>query len=257
MTNQYTGRSFDELMEHCGAEFRFHRNSLRNFRPRTISGVQVADLEEYFQNGVNQPKQSFCLNLPAVCIDDDSAHFDFPANLHTILAGESTFSIEYYGVPQDRGMNASGAVNVMSLIGENAGIENISLIDDGRIQVNLGAATITSDGVCWWWKDAILHWVITKEAGDDPGTVQTRCYANGSEVAFASHLAGDGGFSSANGQILGWTDGPAVDHGMYGHHFLLRFYDTELTKPEVLELYQDVQQMLPQHLHHIPIHEVA
>jgi len=254
MGNQYYGRSFNALMELCGAEYRFYRNSLRNFRPANIgAGTGVADIAEYLTDGVTSPKQSICHNLPAMCIDDATSHFDFPAGLDAILADEEAFTIEYYGVPQDRGME-----DYITLIGEGGGEpESISLRQDGRVLISMGAGSITSDQICWWWKDAILHFVVTKEAGTDDQSVETHAYVNGSEVSFASQLAGVGGFTDAAGKLLGWDAPDGSEHGFFGHAFLLRFYSTVVEKYEVLELYQDVQRLLPQHLHHIPIYQSA
>lgn len=249
MGTQYYGRSWDEIMKLCDAEFRFYRNSLRNFRPG-IGGAGVADIAEYLVDAVNQPKQSICLNLPAFCIDSTTAHFNFPANLDDNLGSEAAFTVEYYGVVQDRGIPD----NYMALIGESgAATPYIGLRDGNLVEVNFGTQRI-SRNICWWWEDSLIHFVVTRASGAAPAF---HAYINGIEVPFVSQLAGAGGFTDAAGEIFNHEDDQTAQHPFYGHHFLLRFYSVALEKYEVLELYQDAQRLMPHHLHHIGIFQSA
>ncbi|MHC4643875.1 MAG: hypothetical protein ACYTBJ_00135 [Planctomycetota bacterium] len=243
MTMQYTGRSWDTIMASCAAEYRFYRNSLRNFRP-----ASVEDLLELLINNVNNPKQSICHNMPAMCIDHTSAHFNFPNNLDLILADEAEFTIEYFGHVQDRG-TPNGSY--LALLGEQGSANPyIGLLENNTVRVNFGAAQ-TSDPSCMYWKDSLIHFVLTREAGAAP---LTTVYINGSALpGLTGAAAGAGGFVDQSGQIFNHVDDTPTDHPCWGHHFLLRFFSIELAKSEVLELYQDVQRLVPHHLLHIPI----
>lgn len=245
MTNQYTGRSLNEIYELCQAEYRFYRNSLRNFRP-----ADVADMGEYLNDGNTSPKQSLCLGMPAMCIDHDTANFAFPVGFDDVMGSEDEFTIEYCGVVQDRYIENT----YIALIGESGSANPyIGLRDDNRVELNFGTQII-SDQISWWWKDSLIHFVVTREAG---ATGDSFAYINGSEVSFASQAAGNGGFSDAAGDIFNHTDDTGGEHPWWGHHFLLRQYSEQLVKAEVLELYQDVQRLFPHHLFHIPIYQSA
>ena len=181
---QYYGRSLDELWALCSAEYRFYRNSLRNFRPDNIgAGTGVADIAEYLIDAVNQPKQSIALNLPAMCVDSVTGHFNFPQNFDDVMGAESAFSLEYYGVIQDRGIPD----NYMALVGENAAATPyIGLRDGNLVEVNFGVQRISAN-ICWYWEDSLIHFVVTRGAGDDP---DFEAYINGVDIPFTTSCSG-------------------------------------------------------------------
>jgi hypothetical protein len=247
MGNIYTGRSLNDLLELCVLDARFYRNSLRNWRPDP-GGAGVADIGEYLVDALTFPKQSMVLGMPAMCIQHDTARFAFPNNLDVYLGDEDEFTVEYLGVPQDRLIEDG----YMAIMGEDTEAVYFGLRDDNRVEVNFGAQQV-SDQQCWWWKDAPLHFVITREAGSSPAP-DFAVYINGSEVSFPVTEAGANGFTDAGGWIFNHQDedSPQDLHPLWGHHLMLRVYNEELAKSECLELYQSAQQMFPHTLFHIP-----
>jgi hypothetical protein len=239
----------DVLMGLCEAEFRFYKNSLRNFRPGNIgAGTGVDDLVELLPDADTAPKQSMALGLPAMCIDHATAHFDFPTNFDDVMGVAASWTIEYLGVVQDRVLLAPATY--FALLGEGAAASPyIGLTNDNLVDINLGVQRISTDSTDWW-KDGLLHFVVAKEAG---AGADFHAYVNGVEPTFASQVAGDEAFTDAAGTIFNHSDAGGDNHPFWGHHFLLRQYSDALEKYEVLELFQDAQRLVPEHLMQIPI----
>jgi len=247
MGNQYYGRSWNELMELCTAEYRFYRNSQRNFRPANIgAGTGVADMGEYLIDADNVPKQSVCLGMPAFCVDYPTAHFNFPQNFDDTMGAEDAFTLEYLGVVQDRLIPD----RYMALVGEDgAATPYVGIRDDNLVEMDFGTQQV-SNGLCEWWKDGLIHFVVSRAAGAAP---ETEIYINGVRIDFVSRLAGAGAFTDAAGQIFNHADNNGDQHPWWGHHFMLRQYSAALRKSEVIEMFQDAQRLIPHHLMHIPV----
>lgn len=251
MTNLYTGRSEHELMKITVAEYRFYRNSLRNFGQGNPA-TKVDDLGEYLETTDLSPRQGKALTLPSIDIEDEDAHFNFPANLEDYLKLEEAFTVEYFGVPAWRG-DPDLITDVLALISDNDP-ENPRVIGwrpDGRIYVNLGAPA-NSDVRVWVFMDAPTHFIFTRETG---AAANIAAYVNGSEVSWDTTVAGDGGFTDITSEIFNWDEPEIHRHACYGHHFFLRFYSDQLTAREAWWRYDQIQKLVAHEKFPIPAFE--
>jgi hypothetical protein len=248
MGNQYYSFSLENLRKACEAEFRFYRNSLRNFRPGN-----VADIGEYLVEAANTPKQASAMGYPTICIEGATQHFDFPAGMDDFMEAEGAFALEYLGLPADRDPTLTNST-YLALVGESAAADPyVGLRIDRRVIMDFGT-TQTSAQVNWWWPDAPLHMIVSRAAGADP---DTEIYINGCTVNFASNKAGSGGFTDAAGQIFNHTDNNAVNHPFWGHHLMLRLYDENLKVQDAKWLFQEAQRFLHEVEFPIPLYQSA
>lgn len=245
MTNLYSGRSMNEIMSTCVLDLQFFKNTLRNYRP----GL-VGDLGTYMATD-DTPKQSVALGLPAVCIDGLEQLFPFPGGLGTYMATDGDWAVEYFGVPQNRGLNAAVSNAYWALMGRfGAATSYIAFKDGGLFEVNFGTVQTATAATTWWWYDNPVHLVLSRGSGANPDTYM---YVNGVRVEFASgtYKAGAAGFPGLC-HVFNHLDDQGDYHPLWGHHHMLRVYSYEIAEVEALELFKDVQRIVPQRKFMIP-----
>lgn len=253
MSNIYTGRLDMELREACVADYRFFRNSLLNFAPGSVDPIGQGLYHELFRDTPVMPWQGKVLGHPCVTVETGVESFAFPDGLDVYLGEDTAFTVEFLSVPQDRGdlaaflafMGQATAANPYFGIGQN-----------NRVYIDFGAGQQISDQLEWWRKDAPLHFVLTRPADADP---DFQAFCNGTTVIWGGNAviaAGNNGFTDALGRVYNYVDPQADSYPCYGHHLMMRVYDSVLVQSEVRYLFQQVQRMFAEDLFHIPMWQI-
>lgn len=243
MTNIYTGRSDMELRELLVGDYRFFKNNLVNYAPGVLGNIGDGPLnEDIFANTPVSPWQAKVTGVPCLTVETGVESLGFPTNLDNYLGEDTAFTAEFVSWPQTR----SDAAAYLAFLGEtNATDPYVGIGINNRVYIDFGAGQQISDLLEWWKRDSPLHFVVTREAGDDP---DFSIYCNGAVVSWASVAtipAGNNGFTDALGRVYNHQDAQGNTFPCWGHHLMFRVWSDELVLSEVRYLFQRVQRMLP------------